>query len=104
MTKTITRTHYSAERKAQIVLELLREERTFAQIAAEYGMHVNMLRKWKAQAVERLPSVFGNENRARARPRGGTRERTRSAVCADWPANDTVSLAPKISGLNVIEK
>ena len=64
MTKTITRTHYSAERKAQIVLELLREERTFAQIAAEYGMHVNMLRKWKAQAVERLPSVFGNESRA----------------------------------------
>ena len=64
MTKKKIRTHYSAERKAQIVLELLREERTYAQIAAEYGMHVNMLRKWKAQAVERLPSVFGNENRA----------------------------------------
>ena len=53
MTKKKIRAHYSAERKAQIVLELLREERTFAQIAAEYGMHVNMLRKWKAQAVER---------------------------------------------------
>ena len=63
MTKKKTRTHYSAERKAQIVLEFLREERTFAQISAEYAIHVNMLRKWKAQAVERLPNVFNNENR-----------------------------------------
>jgi len=64
MTKKKTHTHYGAERKAQIVLEILREEQTLAQIAAKHEMHANMLRKWKALAVERLPSVFSNDNRA----------------------------------------
>ena len=47
-----------------MVLEVLREERTLAQIAAAAGVHANMLRKWKTQAVERLPEVFNTENQA----------------------------------------
>jgi len=104
MTKKKIRTHYSAERKAQIVLELLREERTFAQIAAEYGMHVNMLRKWKAQAVERLPSVFGNENRA-VHDLEAAHESEREALYAQIGRLTTqLAWLPKKSGLNVIEK
>lgn len=62
MTRKTTRQHYPPERKAQIVLEVLREEHTLAQIAAASGVHVNLLRKWKTQAVERLPEVFNTEN------------------------------------------
>jgi transposase len=64
MTRQTTRNHYPPERKAQLVLEVLREEQTLAQIAAAAGVHVNMLRKWKTQAVERLPEVFNTENPA----------------------------------------
>lgn len=64
MTRKTTRQHYPPERKAQIVLEVLREEHTLAQIAAAVGVHVNLLRKWKTQAVERLPEVFNTENQA----------------------------------------
>ena len=104
MTKTKTRTHYSAERKAQIVLELLREERTFAQISAEYGIHVNMLRKWKAQAVERLPSVFNNENRA-VRELEAAHESEREALYAQIGRLTTqLAWLQKKSGLSVIKK
>jgi transposase-like protein len=64
MRKKTTRNHYTPEQKAQIVLELLREEQTIGQIASSHDIHVNMLRKWKAQALEHLPSVFNNENQA----------------------------------------
>jgi len=62
MPRKTTRNHYSPERKAELVLEVLREEQTLAQIAAAAGVHVNMLRKWKTQAVERLPEAFNPEN------------------------------------------
>ncbi len=104
MTRKKTRTHYSAERKSQIVLELLREERTIAQIAAEYGIHVNMLRKWKTQAVERLPSVFSNENRA-VRDLEMVHESEREALYAQIGRLTTqLAWLQKKSGLNVIKK
>jgi putative transposase len=56
-----TRNRHTPQQKAKIVLEILREEKTLAQIAAEYGIHPNQLRKWKSQAVERLPAVFDPE-------------------------------------------
>ena len=52
------KTHHTAKQKAQIVLEILKEERPIAQIASPYGIHHNQLYKWKAQAVEGLPKLF----------------------------------------------
>ncbi|HQF64169.1 MAG TPA: transposase [Anaerolineaceae bacterium] len=49
---------YTAKQKAQIVLEILKEEKSISQIASEHGIHPNQLYKWKAQALESLPRVF----------------------------------------------
>ena len=54
---------YTAKQKAQIVLEILKEERSIAQIASEYGIHSNQLYRWKAQALENLASSFEDERR-----------------------------------------
>jgi transposase len=54
---------YTAKQKAQIVLEILKEERSIAQIASEYGIHTNQLYRWKAQALENLASLFEDERR-----------------------------------------
>jgi transposase-like protein len=43
------------------VLELFREEETLPQIASRHGVHPNLLRKWKTQALEGLPSVFASD-------------------------------------------
>jgi putative transposase len=49
---------YTPAFKAQVVLELLKEEKTLAQLASEHGIHPNMLREWKTAAVRALPSAF----------------------------------------------
>ncbi len=52
------RKQYTSAFKAKVVLEMLREEKTVAQIASEYGVHPNLLHKWKAAALKGLPSLF----------------------------------------------
>ena len=49
---------FTPKEKAKIVLEMLREEKTIAQIAAEYEVHPTQLHRWKAEAVENLPGLF----------------------------------------------
>ena len=56
-----TRKQYSAEFKAKVVKEMPREEKTVGQLAAEYGVHSNMLYRWRDQALAGLPSLFSDQ-------------------------------------------
>lgn len=40
---------------------MLREEKTVGQLAAEYGVHSNMLYRWRDQALAGLPSLFSDQ-------------------------------------------
>lgn len=55
------RKRYSPEFKAKVVLELLRQQKSLAQLASEYGVHPTMLVRWRQQAVENLPRVFARQ-------------------------------------------
>ena len=57
------RKRYTQQEKAKVVLELLREEKTAAQIASEYGIHPAMLSQWKKTVLEGLPGLFVREER-----------------------------------------
>ena len=50
--------NYTAEFKAQVVLEILREEKTLSEIATEHELNPNQIRNWKREFLERAPSVF----------------------------------------------
>jgi len=52
------RKHYSATFKAKVVQELLREEKSLAQLAAGYEVSAKQLNRWKTIALEGLPSLF----------------------------------------------
>ena len=52
------RKRHSPEFKAQVVQELLREQKTVSQLAAEYGVHPNQLYRWREIALAGLPSLF----------------------------------------------
>lgn len=54
---------YTADFKAKIALEAIRETKTIAQLAAEYGVHPNMVTKWKQAALAALPDTFKREDR-----------------------------------------
>ena len=58
-----TRKHFTALQKAQITLEILKEEKPVNQIAFENGVHPNVLYRWKKQAMENLPKLFEDENK-----------------------------------------
>ena len=45
-----------------MVQELLKEEKTLAQIAAENEVHPTQLKNWRAVAVEGLPSLFEKQD------------------------------------------
>jgi transposase len=56
------RKQYSAAFKARVVQELLKEEKTLAQIVAEYEVHPTQLKRWRAIALEGLPSLFESQD------------------------------------------
>lgn len=64
MPKKSLRKRYSSQQKAQIVLEVLKEEQTLAQIASTYAVHATQLRKWRAQALAGLPRLFDDAQKA----------------------------------------
>jgi putative transposase len=52
------RTQYTAEYKTGIVIRVLREEETVAEIAAKEGLNPVMISRWKAEFLERAKMVF----------------------------------------------
>ena len=56
------RRRYTAALKAQIVQEVLREEKTISQIASEHSIHPNLIGEWKAAVLQGLPTLFEKEH------------------------------------------
>jgi len=57
------RKQYSATFKAEAVKELLKEEKTISQLAAEMGVHPSQLKEWKRIALQGLPALFSRESK-----------------------------------------
>lgn len=60
----MTRRRYTPAFKAQVVRELLKEEKTLAQIAAEHGVHPTQLIKWRTIALQGVPTLFAQQDSA----------------------------------------
>jgi putative transposase len=58
------RKRFSPNKKAQIVLEILKEEKSISQIASENGIHPNVLYRWKKQALENFSSLFESDTQS----------------------------------------
>jgi len=54
---------YTPEFKAQVVREILREQKTMSEIASEYGIHPVQLSQWKKAALDNLAAVFVDERK-----------------------------------------
>lgn len=61
MSKT-KRNRYSAEFKAKVAREALKEESTIAEIAARFNIHPNQVSDWKKQAMKGLSEVFAGKS------------------------------------------
>ncbi len=52
------RKQYTAAFKAKVVQELLKEEKTLAQIATDYEVHPTQLKEWRVRTIEGLLGLF----------------------------------------------
>lgn len=55
----------SKEEKAKIVLAILRNDKTANEIASQYGVHPNIISRWKQTALDGLPSLFEQVDKRR---------------------------------------
>jgi transposase-like protein len=59
------RRQFSSAFKVKVVLEVLREERTLSEIAAEHDLNPNQLANWRREFLEKAPEVFGDQKTIR---------------------------------------
>ena len=52
------RRNFTAHEKAEIVLEILREESTLAEISRKTEIAQPILSRWKAEFIENMPTIF----------------------------------------------
>ena len=74
---------YTADFKAEVVKEMLREEKTVGQLAAEYGVHSNMLYRWREQMLAGLPSLFSDQAAQEFAEKEAQWEKEREALYAE---------------------
>ena len=98
------RKRYTAKKKAQIVLEILREERSIAQIATEYGIHPNQLYKWRAQALEELPRLFEDERKTEKALRAAHERELNELYAEIGRLTTQLTWLKKKSGIEPIER
>ena len=55
------RKRYDSRFKAEVAIEAIKNQRTIAQIASEYGVHPNQVSQWKKQVLDQLPELFTNQ-------------------------------------------
>jgi len=63
------RKQYEAAFEAKVALEAVKGEKTVAQIASEFGVHPNQVRKWKDQLLSMLPELFSDRGKKREEAR-----------------------------------
>lgn len=98
------RKQYTAKMKVQIVLEMLKEEKSTSQISSEYGIHTSQLYKWKAQVLEGLPGLLENDHKAE-RVQQAAHERQLEELYAEIGKLSTqLAWLKKKSGIEPVEK
>lgn len=61
------RRRFTAEFKVRVVRAALREDKTLAELASQFGVHPNQVTDWKRQVLDTLPDVFQRKRKAEAK-------------------------------------
>jgi transposase len=67
---------YTSEFKTKVVREILREQKTINQLAAEYGVPPKLLYDWRATALDGLPALFSGRDQQEQRAKERTYQAT----------------------------
>ena len=63
------RKRYDGTFKAKVVLESLKNEKTIAELASDYGVHPHQITQWRKQVLEDLPALFSSKQASKDKAR-----------------------------------
>ena len=89
------RKRYTPNQKAAIVLEVLREERSISQIASEYGVHPNLIYKWKKEGLENFHEVYEDHKQEKRVIQERHQAEKEIFICTNWTIDHPGQLAQK---------
>jgi transposase len=58
------RRRFTSEFKTRVARAALREDKTLAELASQFGVHANQITLWKKQVLDAMPDVFGRRKAA----------------------------------------
>ena len=56
------RKKFEAGFKAKVALEAFRGEKTMAELSSEYGVHANMIHRWKQELLQGAAGIFNGKH------------------------------------------
>lgn len=59
--KVMMRKKFEAGLKAKVALEVFKGEKTLAEISSEYGVHANLISRWKQELMQGVSGVFSGK-------------------------------------------
>ena len=92
-----TRRRHSAAFKAKVARAAMKEDKTAAQLASDFGVHSSQVTLWKKQAIKRMSEIFSTapdrDEQETARREAELYEQIgRLKVEADWLKKKSESL------------
>lgn len=67
----MARKKFSASFKAQVALEVIKNEATIAELAKKYDVHPTQLKEWKMLLLSRSGELFATKSEKTANPQEG---------------------------------
>ena len=91
------RKRYSAEFKAKVALEAIREELTTAELAKKYDIHPTMISGWKRTAIENMTQAFSGQTTLEPPILWQQRSKSCTPKSASWSWNAIFCQKPPVS-------
>jgi len=85
---------FTAQFKAQVVLEVISGAKTSGEVCRQYQIHPNLFSRWKTTFLEQAPSIFGQ-----AEVRSSEQERIAELERMIGRLTMELEVAKKVSGL-----
>lgn len=57
-----TRKRYSPEFKAGVAIEALKERHTMTELVSKFGVHSNLINRWKQEFISRSAEIFSTKS------------------------------------------
>ena len=94
------RKRYSADFKAKVALEAIREELTLSELSKTYDVHPNMISTWKRAAIENMAMAFSKGKETQAQANAKDVEKLHAKIGQLVVERDFLSQASVLLGVN----